>query len=295
MKERFRGPLLVDAILRQGLVTCDPAAAKRIAKLCKIIEVDAGNQFITEGDETSDVFFILQGTVDIFIKGSLVATRTSGQHVGEMAPLLNSRRTASAVARENTVAAKITGTAFLKLGNEFPGIFREVARVLAIRLDQRRNLIREPNIRPRIFIASSTEAKPVAYLLKSGLTDTRWDVEVWDEAQVFAPSTTFIQTLTGVAQRSDFGVAVFGRDDKTTSRKQRTDSPRDNTVFEGGMFIGAIGLERTYFLTPNSNNFKKLTDLEGVVVLPYKRTKRTIDVHAVINKIRERIEKLGVR
>ena len=295
MKERFKGKALVEAILRQDLVTCNARAARRIAKVCKVVEIPPCCEFIKEGDETSDVLLILQGTVDISVKGSLVATRTAGQHVGEMAALLNSRRTASVTARDEIVAARISRPAFLAIGEKFPSSWREVARAIALRLDQRRNLIREPNIRPQIFIASATESKAVAHKLKAALLDPQWDIEVWDEEQVFPASTTFIQVLADRAQRSDIGIAVFGRDDKTTSRKKRVDAPRDNTVLEGGLFIGAVGLPRTYFLVPDGKNFKKPTDLDGVVMLPYKRTARKIDVQTSARKIRACIEKFRVR
>jgi len=57
-------------------------------------------------------------------------------------------------------------------------------------------------------------------------------------------------------------------------------------VFEGGIFVGAVGLERTYFVLPDGGDFKEPTDLNGVVTLRYKRTPK---------KIRARIEKLMTR
>lgn len=295
MKERFKGKTLIEALMRQELIACDLRIARRVAAICRVVDIEPGVQFILDGEKTSDVFLILQGTADVFIKGSLVATRTEGQHVGEMASLLNSRRTAGVRARTATVAAKISRSHFLKIAGKFPSIWRGVARTLAIRLDHRRNLIREQNLRPQIFIASATESKAVAKALKTALTDARWDLEVWDEEQVFTPSKVFIEVLEEKAKRSDFGIAVFGRDDKTTKRKKTQDAPRDNTVLEGGMFIGAAGRLRTFFLIPDGKSFQKPTDLDGVVMLEYKKTTRTIDVTAAARKIRGCIEKLGVR
>ena len=295
MKERFKGACLIEALMRQELVACDSRAAKCIATMCSVVNIKQGAEFIRDGDSTSDVFLILQGTADIFIKGNLLATRTEGQHIGEMAPLLSGRRTASARARTPLVAAKISRTRFLELGGKFPNIWRGVARTLAVRLDQRRNLIREPNLRPQIFIASATESKPAAYQLKAALADARWNVEVWDEDQVFTASKTFMDVLTERARCSDFGIAVFGRDNKMIIRGTKKDAPGYNTVLEGGLFIGARGLERTYFLVPDGKNFQKPTDLDGVVVLHYKKTPRKIDVTTAARKIRARIESLGVR
>lgn len=295
MRERFTGKALIEALMRQDLISCDPKAARAIAGKCTVVDIKQGVRFIKEGDSTSDVFLILQGTADISVKGTLVATRNEGQHVGEMASLLNARRTATVTARGNIVAAKIARKQFLALGEKFPNIWRGVARTLAMRLDQRRNLIREPNIRPLIFIASASESKAVADKLKEALTDPRWDIEVWHEPQVFPPSSTILPTLVDKAKKSDFGIAVFGRDDKTNSRKKDFDSPRDNTVLEGGLFVGSVGLERTYFVVPDGKRFKEPTDLKGVVTPRYKRSIRNIDIAHAAKQIRLQIEKLMTR
>jgi len=295
MRERFTGKSLVEALQRQELIACDLKTARATAGKCKVIDLKQGTQFIREGAATNDVFLILQGTADIFVKGARVATRSEGQHVGEMAPLLNSRRTASVRATTDIVAAKIAGKQFLELGERFPSIWKGVARALAIRLDQRRNLIREPNIRPQIFIASSTKSKPIADALKKALDDPQWDIEVWDESQIFQASGTIIHTLADKAKNSDFGIIIFGRDDKTESGKQTLDSPRDNAVFEGGLFVGAVGLKRTYFVRPDGDGFKEPTDLQGVVTLRYRLTSRKIEFGQTVAKIRARIIKEKTR
>ena len=68
-----------------------------------------------------------------------------------------------------------------------------------------------------------------------------------------------------------------------------------HVLLEGGLFIGAVGLERTYFLVPDGGNFKNPTDLDGVVTLRYKRSPRKINISMVARKIRAQIESLGVR
>lgn len=295
MRERFTGKTLLEALLRQELVSCDLKAARAIVQKSKVVDIKQGSRFITEGDSTSDVFMILQGTADISIKNSTINSRSAGQHVGEMAPLLNAHRTASATARTPIVAVRITRTQFLALGERFPNIWRGVARTLADRLDQRRDLIREPNIRPLVFIASASESKAVAHQLKEALADQRWDVQVWNDPHIFLPSKNICDTLVEKAKQSDFGIIIFGREDRSISRKKHFFSPRDNVVFEGGLFVGSVGLDRTYFLVPGGRNFKKPTDLEGVVTLPYKRNGLKIDITNATRALRERIEKLKTR
>jgi predicted nucleotide-binding protein len=51
------------------------------------------------------------------------------------------------------------------------------------------------------------------------------------------------------SKETDFAAFVVTADDVTASRGRRKASPRDNVVFEIGLFMGAIGRERTFVVT----------------------------------------------
>ena len=61
-----------------------------------------------------------------------------------------------------------------------------------------------------------------------------------------ALSTETLENLVAVLPKFDFAVLVLTGDDLTTSRHIKTASPRDNVVFETGLFMGRIGRERTF-------------------------------------------------
>jgi predicted nucleotide-binding protein len=98
----------------------------------------------------------------------------------------------------------------------------------------------------RIFIASSTEGKSIAAELCSALqAELGIDalVELWTEKFEFME--TAIESLETVANETDFAMVVMTPDDVTVSREKEERAPRDNLVFELGLFIGALGRNRS--------------------------------------------------
>src|SRR5205085_8651963 len=99
--------------------------------------------------------------------------------------------------------------------------------------------------KPRIFLGSSgKQAKPLQALTR-GLEDVA-HVEPWTTS--FNPGTTTLERLLELAQEVDFAAFAFARDDWTadvTSASPPTESgqasPRDNVVFEAGLFGGTLG------------------------------------------------------
>ena len=243
---------MVHALKRQVLVQGDEQIAAWVAKHARCVEVRHGSTFIKQGDRKHELFFILDGVVDVLINGRPVNSRHAGQHVGEMAIIMNSRRTATVVAREDCVLAKLTRDDFRRLSETFPVVWRGLAEELASRLHQRRNLIREPNQRPLLFLGSSSETKEVPERIRAALSDLNIEVRVWCDPGVFQASRTFIEDLTDAARIADFAVLAFGKEDVAISRRKRMHAPRDNVVFEAGLFIGAIGRERTLLIRPNN-------------------------------------------
>lgn len=63
---------------------------------------------------------------------------------------------------------------------------------------------------------------------------------------------------------------VLSPDDDVESRSAKAQAPRDNVVFELGLFIGALGPERTYMVRPVGVDLKLPTDLAGITYLSYR-------------------------
>lgn len=298
MIERFQGEDLIQALRRQALVECSEEVARRIASQARHVVAKCGEIVIQEGSETSDIYFILHGSVDIVVKGHRVNVRNAGQHVGEMAIVMNSKRTATVIAREDCVFVTLERSTFLVAANGFPAMWKALADELARRLDQRKNLIREPNERPYVFIASSKESSAVANSVREGLVaelGSTIDVRVWSDRDVFRPSNTFIEDLERAAATADFAVIVFGKNDLVRSRWSFSYAPRDNVIFEAGLFIGGIGRKRTIMMRPGRVRLKMPSDLAGVAQLSYGQRGANSDVKDACMDIVECIKSLSVR
>lgn len=122
--------------------------------------------------------------------------------------------------------------------------------------------------KPTIFIASSTEANPVAEAVNIKLED-ELKVSLWSNA--FDLSSITITTLIGETKEADYAAFVFHPDDRVFIRENEHSSVRDNVVLELGMFIGALGLEKCFVLIPKSvdQKFRIPTDLAGITVSFY--------------------------
>lgn len=121
---------------------------------------------------------------------------------------------------------------------------------------------------PRVFVASSREALHVAEAVNIRLEhDTK--VKLWDNA--FDLSSLTLPALLSRTQETDFAVFVFHKDDKVIIRGSEFSSVRDNVLFELGLFIGALGIERCFVLFPKSveGEFRLPTDLAGLTVAAY--------------------------
>ncbi len=70
-------------------------------------------------------------------------------------------------------------------------------------------------------------------------------------------------------EKHDFAVLVLTPDDVTESRGASQLSPRDNVLFECGLFMGRLGRERAFIVCDKSTKLKLPSDLAGVSLIPY--------------------------
>lgn len=121
---------------------------------------------------------------------------------------------------------------------------------------------------PNVFIASSAEGLSVAEAVNIKL-EYEVRVKQWDNA--FDLSSVTISALIKRANETDYAVFVFHKDDETTIRGTTYSSVRDNVLFELGLFIGALGIEKCFVLIPKSKEgeFRLPTDLSGVTMTTY--------------------------
>lgn len=121
---------------------------------------------------------------------------------------------------------------------------------------------------PRVFIGSSTEALNTAYALQ---TCIEFDSEptVWTQG-IFQPSSFTLKDLVTALQSFDFAVFIFNSDDVITMRAQSMQAVRDNVIFELGLFMGRLGLDRCFILKPRGQPALHLpSDLIGIQALEF--------------------------
>jgi hypothetical protein len=139
--------------------------------------------------------------------------------------------------------------------------------------------------RPRIFLGSSGAQTALVEALTEGLGDLV-DVVPWTTA--FNPGTTTIQRLLDLTHEVDFAAFLFAPDDWTSSDPSATESsasPRDNVVFEAGLFGGVLGMPRTVIL--HARSAKLPTDLVGLTSIRYDDP--AADADAILEKLRAAI------
>src|SRR4051812_61315 len=99
---------------------------------------------------------------------------------------------------------------------------------------------------PSVFVGSSTEGRAIAEAIQVNLEKDPIDIHVWTQG-VFELGSTYIESLAQELDKVDFAVLVLTEDDITISRNEKTVSPRDNVLFELGLFMGKLGKDRCYF------------------------------------------------
>jgi hypothetical protein len=149
--------------------------------------------------------------------------------------------------------------------------------------------------KPRIFLGSSGKQEKLLHALTRGLEDA-CHVDPWTTS--FNPGTTTLERLLQLTREVDFAAFVFARDDWTTtapvaapSAEHGQASPRDNVVFEAGLFGGVLGMRRTFIL--HASGAKLPSDLLGLTCVRYGETTTPAEMRAVNEKLRKAIESEG--
>jgi hypothetical protein len=149
--------------------------------------------------------------------------------------------------------------------------------------------------KPRIFLGSSGKQQKLLQALTRGLEEIA-HVEPW--TTTFNPGTTTLGRLLELTREVDFAAFVFAQDDWTSATVPESAapasaqaSPRDNVVFEAGLFGGVLGMRRTFIL--HANGSKLPSDLLGLTSVRYAEAPTAAEMKAVNQKLRKAIESEG--
>jgi hypothetical protein len=151
-------------------------------------------------------------------------------------------------------------------------------------------------LKPRIFIGSSTEHIAVADAAELNLANFA-DAISWKHA--FKPGHNFLADLLKEAKRCDFALLILTADDVLTSRGIEYRTPRDNILFEMGLFIGELGPDRVFALLDDTIDTKILSDYAGISPLTYNGKRTTDELSSAVSpactQIKTQASALGCR
>lgn len=129
----------------------EPAKLKLLAFTSERLTFDRGQELCHQGDPGDAMYVILAGAADVIIDGKTgeikVAELARNAFFGEIAILCDVPRTATIRATDQLVTLKITKDMFYRLVQEFPALAVEVMRVLAHRLEDTNNKLRDATAR----------------------------------------------------------------------------------------------------------------------------------------------------
>ena len=151
-------------------------------------------------------------------------------------------------------------------------------------------------MRPAVFIGSSTEGLETAKAIQV-LLDRSCEPEIWSQG-IFGLSSGSLESLVSALDRFDFAVLVVSPDDTAVSRGSAKNVPRDNIIFELGLFIGGLGRDRTFMVFDRTRPPDLPSDLAGVTAATYEpHGSGNLDaaLGAACTKIERAIVRLGLR
>jgi predicted nucleotide-binding protein len=94
------------------------------------------------------------------------------------------------------------------------------------------------------------------------------DVVIWSQG-VFGLSRGTLETLVEKAPSFTHAILVLTPDDMLLKRADEVATARDNVLFELGLFMGALGRERTFVV--NEKSVRLPTDLAGITTVSFQR------------------------
>jgi hypothetical protein len=150
-------------------------------------------------------------------------------------------------------------------------------------------------MKPRVFIASSTEGLSAAYASQENL-EHDFEVTVWPQG-AFDLTYSALESLCKVVRKMDGAIFVFTADDLVAHRGKQVTKVRDNVIFELGLFIGRIGRDKCFVFQPKSARDASLpSDLSGITPAVYDDDRADANLQAALGPACNRVRKaLGLQ
>ena len=134
-----------------------------------------------------------------------------------------------------------------------------------------------------VFLAYSSKARATAndiqkYVKSRGYTLMDWELD-------FAAGGTILEALNDATRKCIGGITLLTKDDDLVDGDQYHAAPRDNVIFELGLFVQNTGHKRV--LVIREDGTKMPADLGGSIYLPLKDRNDIAPIHSKIEKFLE--------
>ncbi|MEO6520527.1 MAG: STING domain-containing protein [Mucilaginibacter sp.] len=141
----------------------------------------------------------------------------------------------------------------------------------------------------RLFIGSSAEQISTLNEIIALIGDSA-ECTPWTNA--FGHNESTLNALIKQTRLSDFAILLATKDDITKQRGETLTTPRDNVVFEFGLFLGAAGPDKCYLIAEEDADLP--TDLDGVTVAKFNRNPGKYNsLDKIVESIKAQIEKIS--
>jgi len=160
--------------------------------------------------------------------------------------------------------------------------------------------------KPKLFIGSAAESIDLASAVHNGLY-RHAEVSPW-YSNTFKGMNYPMEDLEEKLNVCDFAVFILSPDDVRISREKTVLAPRDNTLFELGLFWGKLKRGRVFLIKPQSvkkvlgdeeiDQFHILSDMNGLTLLEYETDREDNDYNVSVSmacmEIVKKIQNEGV-
>lgn len=138
-------------------------------------------------------------------------------------------------------------------------------------------------IRPSVFVGSLKEGRDVAKEIELHLHEDA-EITVWSDG-VFGLDVGYLESLVAALEKFDFAVLILTPDDTINSRDDVAQAPRDNIMFELGLFMGRLGRNRTFAVRSDAPGLKLPSDLAGVNLLAFNAARSDANKTAALSPV----------
>jgi len=121
-------------------------------------------------------------------------------------------------------------------------------------------------MKKRLFIGSSSEQLTTLNEIIKLFGD---DIECIPWTAAFEKNKSGLDSLIKQTRLSDFAILLATKDDVTSQRGETLTTPRDNVIFEFGLFLGAAGVDKCYLVADIDADLP--TDLDGITISKFTR------------------------